>query len=326
MAQSQNTNGQPDQNTLTPPPWIQNDYHAPDRDEVLKDPSRWGPGPNGQPAPATPTAPPTPFDHDTFRNAWMATGNNVDAQNSILQQYGINGMSANGTVTLPDGAIMDLRRGAQAGDNTAQWMGVGEVHNGVTNYYNNSGSGQSSSMSTSSTTPVQDPRANDLYNTLLGRAKQSENVSPDDPIISGQTDAFAAQQERARRNYLGDLAESSGPYASGAMLGQSRMTAETMGQNVGNFQSQLMGRELESRRKEIQDALSQMGSMLSDEQKMALEKELGYLNDATQRYGIGTTAATNRYAVDQTAQTAANRLGLDTSNSSADYWLRSQGL
>lgn len=33
-----------------PPPWIQNDYWAPDRAAVLADPSRWGAGPNAQPA------------------------------------------------------------------------------------------------------------------------------------------------------------------------------------------------------------------------------------------------------------------------------------
>ena len=33
---------------LKPPPWIQNDYWAPDRETVLNDPSRWGTGPKGE--------------------------------------------------------------------------------------------------------------------------------------------------------------------------------------------------------------------------------------------------------------------------------------
>lgn len=276
---------------------------------------------------AGPQAPTRAFDHDTFRNAWMGTGNNVDAQNAILKQYGLTA-SPNGTVTLPDGAIMDLRRGAKVGDNTAQWMGVGEVHNGVTNYYNGNGQSQPGSfmMSSASSTPVHDPKWDALYNQLTQRAQQGLNVSPDDPIIKGQTDAYSAQQERARRNFLGDLAESNSPYASGAQLGQSRMTAEQMGANVGGFQAQLMGRELQSRRDEIQQALASQQGMLTEEQRLALQKELSYLNDATQRYGIDSGAATQRYGIDTNASTAANRLGLDYANSQSDYYLRANGL
>jgi hypothetical protein len=66
----------------------------------------------------------TPWDRNTFRDSWMGTGNNVGAQDALLKQYGLN-ISGNGTVTLPSGEQMDIRRGARAGDNTAQWMGVG---------------------------------------------------------------------------------------------------------------------------------------------------------------------------------------------------------
>lgn len=48
----------PDLSSQQPPPWIQNDYWAPDRADVLADPSRWGPGPN-EPQPGQPPAPPT---------------------------------------------------------------------------------------------------------------------------------------------------------------------------------------------------------------------------------------------------------------------------
>jgi hypothetical protein len=269
----------------------------------------------------------TPFDRNAFRDAWMSTGTDVNRQNQLLQQYGIQ-ISPNGTATLPTGEIMDLRIGAKSGQNLAGWTGVGAVNNGVTTYFNNGTPAQSGGYSSSSTsiTPASNPQSDQLYNMLLQRAQQGLNVDPNDPVIKGQSDAYNAQLDRARRNYLSDLAESAGPYASGAMLGQARQTAEAEGQQGAAFQSQLMGRELQSRRDEIQQALAQMGSMLSDEQRLALQKELGYLNDATQRYGIGTSADTARYGIDTTAQTAANRLGLDTANSAADYWLRSQGI
>jgi hypothetical protein len=274
------------------------------------------------------TQPQTPYSHDAFRDAWLATGSDVNKQNQVLTQFGIdpNKVSANGTVTLPDGSIMDLRQGAKAGNNTAQWLGVGQMNNGVAQYYPTGGSQTTAVSSSTTTQPQTSPLWDALYNQLMGRANQSLNISPDDPIIKGQTDAYSAQQERARKTYLDSLAESAGPYASGAMLGQSRITAENMGQDVGNFQSQLMGRELQSRRDEIAQALQSQQSMLSDAQRLALQKELAYLNDATQRYGIATSADTQKYGIDTTANTAANRLGLDYANSQADYWLRSQGL
>lgn len=273
-------------------------------------------------------AAPQQFDRNAFRDEWMGSGNNVGAQDAILKKYGIT-LSANGTGTLPSGEIMDLRRGARAGDNTAQWMGVGEVHNGVSSYYSGNPAATSGAGPNMPPGPPQnqhDPKWDALYDQLMKRSTQSLNVDPNDPIVRGQTDAFSAQQERARRDFLGEQAESNGPYGTGAQLGQARMTAEKLGQNTAGFQAQLMGRELESRRQEISQALSQMGGMLTEDQRMALQRELGYLNDATQRYGINESAATSRYGIDSAANTAANRLGLDYGNSQADYWLRSQGL
>jgi hypothetical protein len=308
----------------------QNDFnYEPEVDWNTYDPDG-GPKPTEQaaPPPAAPKPPPSPWDRNSFRDAWMGTGTDVGRQDQLLSQYGIQ-ISGNGTATLPSGEIMDLRIGARSGQNLAGWTGVGEVHNGVSSFYSNSGGGGGAQAPAMPPGPPQnqhDPKWDALYQQLMDRSKQTENLDPSDPIISGQVNAYSAQQDRSRRNYLADLAESAGPYASGAQLGQARQTSEAVGQNVGNFQSQLMGRELQARRQEIQDALSQMGGMLTEDQRIALQRELGYMNDATQRFGIQTGADTNRYGVDSAAQTAANRLGLDTANSSADYWLRSQGL
>jgi hypothetical protein len=76
---------------------------------------------------APPAAPagPTPYDRATAPGLWQATGNNVEAQNALLQQWGMAPLSGNGTGTLPTGEQIDMRRGARSGDNTAQWMGVG---------------------------------------------------------------------------------------------------------------------------------------------------------------------------------------------------------
>lgn len=157
-------------------------------------------------------------------------------------------------------------------------------------------------------------RADALYNTLLQRSRQSldmfggptrtggdvgmtgGNMSPGgagpsrtdgmsgrvtDPIIRGQVDAFGAQTERARRNYLSDVAEQRGPYAN--IQGERRMSAEKAGQAVGGFQAQLLGRELTARRDEIAQALAQMGGMLSGDQTRALQGELAAIDSQLRR-------------------------------------------
>jgi hypothetical protein len=87
-----------------------------------------------------------------------------------------------------------------------------------------------------------------------------------------------------------------------------------------------MGREIDARRQEIMQALSELRGMLSTDQTLALNRELAYLNDAAQRYGIATqasTAASNRdlqwqQALMQNDQFTRN-LGLQAEDR-ASYW------
>lgn len=119
-----------------------------------------------------------------------------------------------------------------------------------------------------------------LIDQLTKRANQGTVVDPNDPVIKAQTDAFNAQEQRANKNYAADQAEKNSPYATGANENVQRMMAEKTGQDTGQFQGQLMQNELNNRRTEIQNALSQLGSTLSDEQKNNLQAELANLNAA----------------------------------------------
>jgi hypothetical protein len=74
---------------------------------------------------------------------------------------------------------------------------------------------------------------------------------------------------------------------------------ERAGQATGQFEGQLIGRELENRRNEIQHALDSLGNRLTEDQRLALQRELGYLSDATSRYGI-----------DKSAESENKRIGL----------------
>jgi hypothetical protein len=103
-------------------------------------------------------------------------------------------------------------------------------------------------------------------------------VDPNDPAIKGQTDAYNVQDQRARMDYLRSLAEQQGP--NGNIGAEGRASAEKVGQDVAGFQGTAIAHELQARRDEIAQALTSMQSMLSDEQKLAMQKQLDDLDNA----------------------------------------------
>lgn len=125
-----------------------------------------------------------------------------------------------------------------------------------------------------------------VRNSYLQQATQGTNVDRNDPVIRQQSDAYAAGVERQRRQYLAEQAEKGGPYATGAMRGQERATAAQAGQQIGSFEAQLVGRELDYKRKEILNALDQLGNMVNTDQGMALQRELARLDAQMKELGI----------------------------------------
>ncbi len=146
-------------------------------------------------------------------------------------------------------------------------------------------------------TPQADPRSEALFAQLQQRAGQGLNVQ-NDPNIRQQSDVYGAQQERIRRNYLADVAEKAGPGAN--IAGERRMGYERMAQDVGGFEAELVGREIEGRRAEIADALQQMGNLLSVEQQQELQRELALLDQASREQSMQMT----RQGMDQDWRTA----------------------
>jgi hypothetical protein len=137
-----------------------------------------------------------------------------------------------------------------------------------------------------------------LYDQLSQRATQGLDVTRNDPVIRTQADAYAAQEERARRDYLADLAEREGPLAN--LRGETRMAAERMGQRVGSFEAELLGRELTARREEIAQALQQMGGLLSTDQQRELQRQIALMDNAIAQQ----QAANQGRSLDQDWQTA----------------------
>ena len=150
------------------------------------------------------------------------------------------------------------------------------------------------------------PQASTLWDMLMGRATQTLNVGANDPIIKAQTEAYSAMQQRAARNRMADLAEREGPHAN--LNTEGRMMAEHAAQATGSLQASLLQNELTARRTEIAQALAQMGGMLSDEERLGLQKELGLIDANLQQQRV--TNQNNQF-LDQLGLQATDR---------ANYW------
>jgi hypothetical protein len=74
-----------------------------------------------------------------------------------------------------------------------------------------------------------------------------EVVAADDPVVIAQVAAYRAEQDRARRHYLSDLAEKAQGNPQN-MRGEERLTAEKMGQAVASFAADLIAKEIAARR------------------------------------------------------------------------------
>ncbi len=150
-----------------------------------------------------------------------------------------------------------------------------------------------------------------LYADLLARSQQGLGVTANDPALKGQIDANSAATDRASRNYLADLAEKAGPLAN--LQGEQRLTAEQAGQSEGAFSAGLVGNEIASRRTEIQNALTQMGSQLSDEQKNQLTAQLAQLDAASKKYAVDAQSASSKYNTDASSGLGYAQLGNNAS-------------
>lgn len=236
----------------------------------------------------------------------------LESKAGELSRLGIRVVSGD-KIQLPDGTLVDVagnydpsrgglavwqdpRFNAVGGAANAPYTADGQTFNTGAGAGGGGGSA-SSSFSASSSGPQQGPLYDQLVQMLLQRAQQGLDVNRNSEQIRTQADPYAANVERQKRNYLADLAEKGGPLAN--LGGETRLANERAGQASGLFESQLIGREIEARRTEIQDALTQLGSLLTEQQRMSLQRELAQLDDATRRLQI-----------DQQARQFRDQLGL----------------
>lgn len=267
------------------------------------------------------------WNREQFRDEWQGMGQtNRAGMNQFLAQWGIGPADQAGRVVLPNGDVMDLAEGARAAGETGMfrtaWGGVGGAPAASSGAGGGAGAGAGGG---GNLTPQQQSERDQLYAELLARSKQSLAVDRNDPTLRAQADPYAAQQERTKRNYLADLAERAGQGAN--LQGEERLANERQGQATGLFEAELIGKEINARRNEIQAALSQRGDMLTNEQKLALQRELGLLEDATKRYGIESSERSAMASVNAQLERAMREFELGNRRLDFDiadreqYWL-----
>lgn len=277
-------------------------------------PGGWNGPANGGVTGAAQPAQKSPWDREAFRDAWMGTGTDVKRQNDLLGQYGLS-LDGAGRTTLPSGEVMDLRIGAKSGQNLAGWTGVdgGGLKTGQAPGAGDGGGGGGGVGGSGGGAGVPTGAMGQLYQMLMQRATQGLAVDRNDPTIRAQADAYSANAERARRNYLADTAEKSSPYAN--LQGEARMSAEQMGRDTGAFEAELVAREQVARRNEIAQALASAQGMLSQDQQLALQRELANLNASIQQQQLGLQGRQMGMQNDQFMRS----LGLQEADR-ASYW------
>lgn len=215
------------------------------------------------------------------RGASGQTGSGMDDKEATARGYG----SGRGE-TADDGGVAPPAPSGQSGSTVAQAWNGQQANTLFPDWYRElltrqQQQAEQQQMETKA-------RADALYGTLNERAGQSLAIDRNDPIIRAQSDAFSANQDRARRNYLSDTAERQGPLAN--IQGERRMASERYGQATGTFEAELLGRELSARREEIAEALRMSAGLLSGDQQRTLQQQLAMLDQAIAEAGIGLGA------------------------------------
>jgi DNA-binding transcriptional MerR regulator len=130
-----------------------------------------------------------------------------------------------------------------------------------------------------------------VRNSYLQQATQGTTVDRNDPNLKQQLDPYVAAQEREKRNYVSEQAErlsAKGLGDSGQMQQEQRLASENAANASGAFESQLVSRELQNKRAEIQNALSSLSGVLSADQQREMQTQLADLDATLKREGYST--------------------------------------
>jgi hypothetical protein len=270
--------------------------------------NNWVNQPQAQAAPQQKAAA-QPFNYDQFYSGWLNQGfGNQTSKDALAQHAAKWGVTIKGgdKAYAPDGSYLGDLIGDLDTENKVQFLRGAEGHATAARARGQKapapkpkplpkpapgggggggGAPAGGGGGGSYTTPNMGSQGTELFNLLMERAKGSENVDPNDPIIKAQTDAYRSEGVNARRDFLAQQAEAGGPY--GNLRSEERRSAEQLGKSVGGFQAGAMQQELTARRAKIEHALDQGAAFLTDQQRMALQNELTRLQLAQQESQFG---------------------------------------
>lgn len=128
-----------------------------------------------------------------------------------------------------------------------------------------------------------------IWDKIWQRANQGTFIDQNDPNFRQQADTFAAAGERSRRNAIADNAEAMSAQmlgGSGAQAVANRSINEGAQQAQSTFEAELVAKELQQRRDEIQQALNIAANMGNAEEQRALTRELGLIDAQLRAAGI----------------------------------------
>jgi len=281
---------------------------------------------------ATQTAPQQQATREMIRDAWMARGAGQtpqDLQNFISQYSYYNPQIVNSGAggekvrwDFGNGKVEDLDMIIDVGGKgLAGWGGYA---GGLG--YNGGNVPAAAPAGNAALTPggpgptayTSNPAAQSaLMQALMARLTQNKVPGKDDPTIREASDRFAAQQERARRLSESEAAERLSAKrlgSSGVMDVERRMASERAGEASGAFESQLVLREIDARRQEIQQAIQSLQGIISQDQMMALQRELANLNAALDRERLASSTGLGYAQLAQQASQFGDTMGLNWAN------------
>jgi hypothetical protein len=135
--------------------------------------------------------------------------------------------------------------------------------------------------------PIQQAFQGSLLN-MLNRSQQTPSLS--DPNLAPQVDVFRAAQQRSAERQRASAAErmsQQGTLDSGAFDTQVGQIDAKRGLNEANFESGLLGGEMNARRDELSRALGLAGAAGDTQSAQALQRELATLDVALREKGLG---------------------------------------
>jgi hypothetical protein len=251
-------------------------------------PASTGPTTQGGPVTSPAQAPaPSPFNYEAARDSWMSGQYGKDEAGAArwAGDYGIQ-YGGGDTINLPNGGgLIDILGNFRSGQNVSNnWTPAG--NNGPNP--NGAAIGAGGMPGATGASPGGSDFTSQIRALLMSRLGElGKPVSEDDPAIAGQIasqDRSIERERQARRAAMAERAAAQGLLQGGASSGafdaEVASGYEDAGQRKSDVRSQLMGRELESRRQQLSQLLAMAMQSGDAESARGLQMAIAQMDNA----------------------------------------------